>query len=998
MPVLSAGTRLDRYEITGPLGAGGMGEVYLAEDTRLRRRVALKVLPAADQRNVLARKRLEREARAAASLDHPHICAIYEVGEADGLTYIAMQYVEGQTLAARLASGPIELSEMLAIATQLGDALADAHGHAILHRDIKPSNLMLTSRGQLKVMDFGLAKLGLTDHEGSANVETMSQLSTPGAVIGTVPYMSPEQFRGGVLDQRSDLFSVGVVLYEMICGRRPFDEPTGAATAAAILTQEPQPLSRFSTGAPAELERIVTKTLRKDPDQRYQTANDLLIDLQALHEAHAVAERPRSPQRRSRLGIAVGTLVVIGALAAGGWSLKQRMNRQWALAQLPQIASLERAGRIFDAFDLAAQVERYLPGNPTLAGLLPAIAGTVSVSSVPPGATVFVRRFAPDTAGHLPARYAIGTTPIKDVRIARGEYVLSLELPGYAPYERTISNANLRMSALVITPPPFQTDVQLRPTGSVPTDMTFVPGGDYRLVAYSRPTDRRVPLDDYFIDKFEVSNQQYRAFISGGGYVKREYWTEPFVKDGARLSWENAMALLVDRTGLPGPRSWSNQEAPSGEADRPVTDISWFEAAAYAAFRGHQLPTVFQWEKAARNGIVAPAGIQFMPWGPFNAGDTLDLRANFGHRTWPVTSAPFGMSPFGAYNMAGNVSEWTRNDSAEGYMATGGAWGEPLYTFGQYGGRPGFYSAGNLGFRLAHPAGSDTRDQGGGRLESSGEIPVYTANSPAAFNALAAKYRSDAAPLDARVEESVTTQDWTRERISFASPSGDRATAYLYLPHHTPGPLQTLHFVPAGDVDSGLRSLPASMEDRMGPFIRSGRAAFGVVLTGYLGRTPSGGVSMPDSGTVEYFERTAGRIADLRRGLDYLETRADLDRSKIAFFGPSRGAQLGLILAAIEPRYRAVVLVGAGLPRSWLNVIESANPIHFAGHIRTTKLIVQGRYDEDTNLRTAAEPLFRLLPEPKKLVLFEGGHVPANDVLLAATLPWLNDTLGRVRR
>ena len=1018
---ITAGSRLGRYAIHSQLGAGGMGEVFLAEDTQLGRRVAIKLLPAETAADERARRRLIREARAAATLDHPHICAVYEVGEADGLLFIAMQYVEGQTLAARLRRGEVELAEALTIATQVADALGEAHARGVLHRDIKPGNIMVTSRGDAKVMDFGLAKPMAAEESGSGETVTDSLLSAPGAVIGTVPYMSPEQVRGEVVDARSDLFSVGVVLYEMLCGRRPFDDSSQAAISAAILTRDPLPLARFAPNTPAELERIVLKALRKNPDERYQTAKDLLIDLRALKdeqafqvrlerasstprpasgvsslpappssEAPQVAAAPRAPWA------AIGLIAVI-AIAAGGWLLWANVNRRWAIAQIPQIAAFAEARRYFDAYDLAVSIEPYVPGDLTLAGLMPAISDTISVATDPPGASVYLRRFHPDAASSA-ARQLVGTTPLVNSRIARGEYILSIEKEGYAPNERAISGLSTRQGTLTIAAPPTTVKLRLLPADASPAGMVFVPGGDYRLVAWSRPTDKRVVLHDFFIDKYEVSNHDYKEFINGGGYVKRDFWQHPIVKDGKAVPFDAAMRMFVDRTGLAGPREWSNQNPPDGKLDHPVTGISWYEAAAYAAFRDKKLPTVFQWEKAARNGIRPNAGVSFMPWGVFHPGDTLSQRANFGTGTMPVTSAEFGMSPFGAYHMAGNVAEWTLNDSSEGFIATGGAWGDPIYTFAQYGGRPGVFSVDKLGFRLVRNATDAAGDQGSARIEINQEIPAYAPTPVATFNALAETYRYDKTPLDARIEETRDTPDWKRERIAFNGAGGERVIAYLYLPHHFARPLQVLHYYPAGDVNGGFRSLTDSIDERMAPFIKSGRAVFGVVLDGYIERLRPAGQAPLDPSTVEFHERMVGRITDLRRGLDYLSTRTDLDQSRIAMMAPSAGAVLGLIVSAIEPRYRAVVMLGAGLPASYRSIVREANPIYFASHIRGPKLIVQGRFDEDTPLRTAAEPLFKLLAEPKRLFLYDGGHVPTVEVSVSATQPWLDEQLGQVRR
>jgi serine/threonine protein kinase len=258
---------LSHYRILSKLGAGGMGEVYLAEDLRLDRKVAIKFLPPESTEDEQAKKRLIREAKAAARLDHPNICAIHEVGEVDGQSFIVMQYVEGETLASRIHRKPAELKESLDIAVQVTDALAEAHSRGIIHRDIKPANIMLTARGQVKVMDFGLARVVQEKLSTDSLAETESLLTAPGVIVGTVPYMSPEQVRGETTDVRGDIFSFGAVLYEMLSGRHPFSAESVAATFSAILTREPLPLARYAD-APDELHRIVRKCLEKDRERR----------------------------------------------------------------------------------------------------------------------------------------------------------------------------------------------------------------------------------------------------------------------------------------------------------------------------------------------------------------------------------------------------------------------------------------------------------------------------------------------------------------------------------------------------------------------------------------------------------------------------------------------------------------------------------------------------------------------------------------------------------
>src|SRR6266567_1609544 len=279
---IAARTRLGPYEILTPLGAGGMGEVYLAEDTKLGRKVAIKFLPTDSVANEQAYKRLLREARAAAMLDHPNICAIHEVSDADGRSFIVMQYVDGVTLESRMKSRPLDWSECLSLSSQVADALAEAHAHGIIHRDIKPSNILITPRGKVKVLDFGLAKFVSHRVAVDTEAETAMLLTETGVVLGTAPYMSPEQLRAEPLDGRSDIFSYGTVLYEIVSGRRPFEARSLAELTSAILMREPPPLQSQSGVMPAGLEPLILKCLEKEPAGRYQTMAELLVDLDRI--------------------------------------------------------------------------------------------------------------------------------------------------------------------------------------------------------------------------------------------------------------------------------------------------------------------------------------------------------------------------------------------------------------------------------------------------------------------------------------------------------------------------------------------------------------------------------------------------------------------------------------------------------------------------------------------------------------------------------------------
>src|SRR2546422_147485 len=303
---LDAGTRLGRYEIRSQLGAGGMGEVYLALDARLDRKVALKVLPADVTAHPDRMKRFVQEAKAASALNHPNIITIHEIDEwgssptvREGVHFIATEFIDGETLRERMRKAPVKLGEVLDVAAQIASALSAAHAAGIVHRDIKPENVMRRRDGIVKVLDFGLAKLTERVPPDSVDTEapTRAAINTePGVLMGTAIYMSPEQARGLQVDARTDIFSLGVLIYEMVAGRLPFEgSNTNEIVASILCDREPPPLARYAANVPAELERIVSKALRKEREERYQSVKDLLLDLRSLqHRLKFEAELERS--------------------------------------------------------------------------------------------------------------------------------------------------------------------------------------------------------------------------------------------------------------------------------------------------------------------------------------------------------------------------------------------------------------------------------------------------------------------------------------------------------------------------------------------------------------------------------------------------------------------------------------------------------------------------------------------------------------------------------
>ena len=315
--------RLGSYEILSPLGAGGMGEVYRARDARLGRDVAVKVLPSALAGDTDRLKRFEKEARAASSLNHPNIVTIYDIGEAGGTAFIAMELVDGETLRELLADGPVATKRLQAVAAQVADGLAKAHGAGIVHRDLKPENVMVTRDGFVKILDFGLAKLTEPEErDGRTHAPTMSGETAAGVVMGTAGYMSPEQALGKPLDLRSDQFSFGSILYEMTAGRRAFVRESMPETLTAIIRDEPEPLGDLSPPTPAPLRWIVERCLAKSPDGRYASTRDLAQDLAALKDriaetsGGAVSAGSSSARPRWLVALASAGFLAAAAFAA----------------------------------------------------------------------------------------------------------------------------------------------------------------------------------------------------------------------------------------------------------------------------------------------------------------------------------------------------------------------------------------------------------------------------------------------------------------------------------------------------------------------------------------------------------------------------------------------------------------------------------------------------------------------------------------------------------
>jgi predicted Ser/Thr protein kinase len=358
---LTSGTKLGPYEIVTPLGAGGMGEVYRARDTRLDREVAIKVLPSHLSENPEFRARFEREAKTISGLQHPNICVLYDVGCQGGVDFLVMEYLEGETLSTRLARKPLTRDEILRFGTEVADALDKAHRSGIVHRDLKPGNVMLTKGGTTKLLDFGLAKLqSFASGTQSAApafsaVATVANMASPvtvaGTVVGTMQYMSPEQIQGKEADARSDIFAFGAMLYEMLTGKRAFEGKSQLSVASAVLEKDPEPISAVRPLTPPALEHLVRTCLAKEPDQRFQSAHDLKLQLQWITAGGSQAGTPAVmvSQKKNRQKILFAATALGWMLAVAAVVLAAMYAKRLTLAQQLVRAQIERSA----AFDFA---------------------------------------------------------------------------------------------------------------------------------------------------------------------------------------------------------------------------------------------------------------------------------------------------------------------------------------------------------------------------------------------------------------------------------------------------------------------------------------------------------------------------------------------------------------------------------------------------------------------------------------------------------------------
>jgi dienelactone hydrolase len=534
-----------------------------------------------------------------------------------------------------------------------------------------------------------------------------------------------------------------------------------------------------------------------------------------------------------------------------------------------------------------------------------------------------------------------------------------VEKPGYESIDQAILGPFLLQ--------PFK----LLPAGKVPSGMVWIPP-ESQSKAYSA-----AGLDEYFLDKYEVTNSQFKRFVDAGGYSNRKYWQHSFSRDGQELGFDESMALFADGTGRRGPSTWSLGTYPTDRAEHPVAGVSWFEAAAYCAYVAKTLPTSHHWRYAAG-------------YGPNS--DILML-SNFSSQASAPVGSFAGMGPFGTYDMAGNVKEWTSTESEGRVVILGGGWTEESYMFRDFDAQSPWKREPSYGIRCAQYPKPPQAELLAPITNPTGAISIDKPADDETFAIYRRMYAYDKTPPEGKVESVDDTHElWRKEKVSYAAAyGGERMFGYLYIPKNANPPYQTVIYFPGGwaeFIQSSDNSLAMGSYDF---FIRTGRAVLFPVYKGTFERR------VKAAGPLGRRDLTIQRAKDVFRSIDYLETRKDIAKDRIGYYGVSLGAVPAPIFAALEPRIKATVLVGGALFRNLK--FPEIDPLNFAPRVHTPVLMLNGRLDFQMDFETRQKPLFRLLgpgEEHKKHVAFDTGHVPPPQDAMRESLTWFDKYLGVV--
>ena len=693
------------------------------------------------------------------------------------------------------------------------------------------------------------------------------------------------------------------------------------------------------------------------------------------HEKRKKQESIKTGRNFQRKLILISTVISLLLLTSYiAWSIFQKNRIRWATYQaLPEIERLLKEPRYTESYNLALKAEKYIPENPELKDLFIQMSSYISIYTDPTGAEIYIKEYN-DIEGDWEL---IGNSPINNIRLPINFYRWKILKKGYEP---VVAVLNPREDTLYR---------KLDKSGSLPPGMVRVIG--------SMSENGEIP--DFFIDQYEVTNKHYKLFLDDRGYQNKAYWKHIIVKDGIEITWEEAMKLLRDETGRPGPASWRAGDYPEGEDDFPVSGISWYEAAAYAEYAGKVLPTLDHWNLAA--GFNIRSNRTFL-------SEIISV-SNFKRTGIVSTGSQHGINCYGAHDMAGNVSEWCWNETEVGRVIKGGAWNDKEYIYLNGSQLPPLTRSSKYGFRCAKyidrsniPEALFQPVKDEVFRDYYTEIPV----SDEVFEAFKRNFSYEKTTLDPKIEfVDEHFNDYRIEKVSYNTSYGnERIACMLYLPKNTTPPYQTVVYFPhMGAVKIGSINNDTQFHRQLRFLVKNGRALIYPVYYGTWERCDTltyktiwGEFSYGYKDIVEKI------IKDFSRSIDYLETREDIDTSKIAYLGVSWGARLGLIIPAVEDRIKVSILSLGGLRSKQREIrIPEIDPINYITRITTPMLMLNGRYDHRNPYEISIKPAYDLLGTPmqkKRLRVYETDHSMLQNEFIKESLDWLDEHLGSVEK
>ena len=669
-----------------------------------------------------------------------------------------------------------------------------------------------------------------------------------------------------------------------------------------------------------------------------------------------------------------GILITLAILTGLFLLLNYHSKVKWAMEKgLPQIEQLANGYKMEKAFALSQKVGKYISKNERFKELVSTFTNKIAIITDPDRAEVKIREYS-DTSG---AWKVLGQTPIEHLQMPKHSYYLmKIEKQGYENVEGVMQT---RIDTV------FR---KLYKEGTIPPGMVYVYGYQEELTS-----DYLKPKNGFFIDRYEVTNKQYKDFVDNGGYRKPEFWKYKFFKEGKTLSWKEALAEFIDKTGQQGPSTWVAGDYPDKQDDNPVSGISWYEAAAYADYVGKELPTVYHWSSAS--------GFNFEAFGNYFYSKLFPFSNFKGVGPEPVGKNP-GINCFGASDMAGNVREWCWNESPEGRIVRGGGWDDVVYMYGNISQLPPFNRSPKNGFRCVKYIDKEKIPQTAFQPYVFAETRDYSKEKPVSestFRIYKNRFLYDKTDLDAViVSRDSSFQDWTIEKISFnAAYNSERMIIYLFLPRKRLPPYQTLIFFPGSNALDTKDFNNNYWANWFTDFIlKSGRAVVYPVYKGTFERKNSQEPIVYQG--YQYADWLVKWVKDFSRSVDYLMTRSDINTEKLGYYGHSWGGRLGAIIPAVEDRLKVSILIVGGLSSS--SRIPEADEFNYLPYVKIPVLMLNGKFDMAFPYETTVKPFFDLLGTPAKdkfIRIYETDHYIPKNEMIKEVLTFLDNYMGPVK-